>query len=85
MIEDATCAELDLRGEIRGTRFLWTRAKFEHQSVEVNCRNKLKLEVFSRLTAPLHIESVELVTNTEEMNKVVDMRESYDDNQYHAF
>ena len=57
---------------------LWCKARFEHSSVEVNQVNTLKVEIFSKLSKNICIESVELYTNIRQLNQTVDMMIHYD-------
>ncbi len=61
-----------LEGSIDGTDMLWARASFELEKVQLNKFNKLVLEVFSKLSGTVKIESIELITNIPELNKTID-------------
>lgn len=51
---------IQLVGTINGCNLLWARAKFDHDSIQINKFNKLQVEIFSKLGAPIKISSIEL-------------------------
>lgn len=50
-----------LECSIQNTDFLWCRARFDKDMVQYNQVNKIQVEIFSKLTHSLRVESVELV------------------------
>lgn len=66
LIDDTSCCDdgSTVKGEIQGHRFLWCRASFANKSVQVNRSNKLRIEIFSKLSSPIEIAIVELHTNS---------------------
>jgi hypothetical protein len=86
-MQDVVCAEQaeEITGQLSGSRFLWARARFDQKSVEVNWRNKLTVEVVSKLKQSVELSSVELVTNKPDLNRVIDLRESDDGFVFRGF
>lgn len=58
---------------------LWARAKFDQDYVQHNKLNNLKVEIFSKLSSSIKVESIELITNVRAQNKTLDLLEH--DNQ----
>lgn len=52
---------------------LWARGRFEQDRVQLNKFNKLKIEVFSKLSSSIKVESIELITNVQTLNKKIDL------------
>lgn len=52
---------------------MWVRARFEQDCVQLNVFNKVKVEVFSKLTKIIKVESLELITNVPKHNKIIDL------------
>lgn len=56
---------------------MWARARFEHSKVQVNKFNKLTFEVFSKMSSPLKLKSLDLVLNLRGLNYHVDFENCY--------
>jgi hypothetical protein len=59
-------------GTINGCNLLWARARFEYDQIQINKFNKLKVEIFSKLGAPIRVSSVELRMSQGSLNKLSD-------------
>jgi len=51
-----------------GSNLFWARARFEHNMVQVNKFNKLTLEVFSKISKPIRIQSIQLKLSQSRLN-----------------
>ena len=54
--------------KVTGSHLFWARAKFEHSSVQINKFNKLTIEIFSKISAPLKICNVEIKMSQTSLN-----------------
>lgn len=62
-----------LEGSLEGSNLLWVSARFDQDCVQLNVFNKLKLEIKSKLTSSIKVESIELITNVPKQNKIIDL------------
>ena len=67
-----------LTGVVIGTALLWARARFEQKQIQINKFNKLTLEVFSRISAPIRIQQLTIAMSQGNLNQVIDF--SQDEN-----
>ena len=67
-----------LTGVVIGTALLWARARFEQKQIQINKFNKLTLEVFSRMSAPIRIQQLTIAMSQGNLNQVIDF--SQDEN-----
>ena len=58
---------------MEGSNLIWARARFDQDCVQLNVLNKLTLEVASKLTSAIKVESLELITNVPKQNKTIDL------------
>ena len=61
-----------LTGVVIGTALLWARARFEQKQIQINKFNKLTLEVFSRMSAPIRIQQLTIAMSQGNLNQVID-------------
>lgn len=75
LVEKAVDApsQTQLEGTIEGTDLLWVRARFDQDCVQLNVLNKVKVEIFSKLSKFIKVESVELVTNVPKHDKTIEL------------
>ena len=62
----------ELTGVVTGTALLWARARFEHKQIQINKYNKLTLEVFSRMSAPIRIQKLTISMSVSSLNQEID-------------
>lgn len=72
MCEKVTQTDTKLKGMFSGTALVWARARFEHSEVQVNKFNKLTFEVFSKMSGPLKLKSLDLKMNLRGMDVHID-------------
>lgn len=64
---------------------MWCRARFAQNLVQVNRANKLRVEIFSKLSTPILVSSVNLCTNEHHLNKTVNLMIDYEGFEEKAF
>lgn len=69
--KDLSKKKSQLNAQIIGTDLIWARARFDQSQIQANKFNKLSFTVFSKLSAPIKIESLEIVLDQQDLNKTV--------------
>lgn len=70
--EDPTKKLTKLNSSISGTDLIWAQARFDQSHVQVNKFNKLKFTVFSKLSTPIKVDSLELRFNLNTLDQRID-------------
>jgi len=60
---------------VTGSNIFWARASFTHQRVQINQFNKLRIEIFSKISTPIRIAQVDVKMSQTSLNKDVDYRQ----------
>lgn len=67
---------IQLNAQITGTDLIWARARFDQSQVQANKFNKLAITIFSKLSTPIKIESLELILDHPALNQTVNFVET---------